>query len=239
MASIVCVTGTDRGVGLALTKLLLEAGCCVYAGSYLPANEEHERLAEKYPGKLHSFALDIGSDASVKAAAELIMKQTDGLDMLINNAGILGDIEGTIEDELDFEDMQQVFNVTALGAIRMANALFEPIMKGGKFIVNISSEAGSIGQSYRESWYGYCMAKAALNMGSSIIHNKMKKDGGRVLLIHPGWVQSYMSGTLDTSARFTADEAAAHIVNRIESCKHVILDKPLYVEAHSGNEIPW
>ncbi|WP_199621873.1 SDR family NAD(P)-dependent oxidoreductase [Paenibacillus alkalitolerans] len=234
-----CVTGTDRGVGLALVKHLLHAGYTVFAGGIMKENEETDRLAQQFPGMLHAFVLDVGSDRSVKEAADFIKSKTGRLDLLINNAAILGDTNNTIEDDIDFDEVQRVYNVTAVGAIRMSNALIRPIMNGGKLIVNISSEAGSIGQSYREAWFGYCMAKAALNMGSAIIHNKIRKNGGRVILLHPGWVKSYMRGTFDAAATYTPEEAAANIMRRIEEYKDEIREKPVYIEADTGKELTW
>jgi NAD(P)-dependent dehydrogenase (short-subunit alcohol dehydrogenase family) len=234
-----CVTGTDRGVGLALTKDLLRAGYIVFAGGIMKDNAEMDRLAEEFPGRLYAFVLDVGSDKSVKEAADLIKSKTEKLDLLINNAAILGDTTKTIEDEIDFDEALRNYNVTALGAIRMSSALIGPIMNGGKLIVNISSEAGSIGNSYREAWFGYCMAKAALNMGSTIIHNKIRKDGGRVILFHPGWVKTYMSGTWNDAGTYTPEEAAANILRRIEERKDEIREQPIYIEADTGNELPW
>lgn len=127
----------------------------------------------------------------------------------------------------------------AIVAIRMSNALIEPIMNGGKLIVNISSEAGSIGNSYREAWFGYCMSKAALNMGSTIIHNQIRKNGGRVMILHPGWVKTFMSGTWNEAGTYTAQEAAANILKRIWEHMDEIRDKPIYMEADSGKELPW
>ncbi|MDD9268763.1 SDR family NAD(P)-dependent oxidoreductase [Paenibacillus sp. GCM10023248] len=235
----VCITGTDRGIGLAMTERLLGQGCIVYAGGIRGCHEELAKLAERYPDKLQAFRLDVGSDESVKEAAKFITSKTDRLDLLINNAAILGDTVKTVHDELDFDDIQRVYNVTAVGAIRVSNALIEPVMNGGKLIVNISSEAGSVGSSNREAWFGYCMAKAALNMGSTIIHNKIRKEGGRVLLIHPGWVKSYMSGEWNPAGTYTAEEAAAHIVSRIEEHGDQLRELPLYIEADTGNELPW
>jgi NAD(P)-dependent dehydrogenase (short-subunit alcohol dehydrogenase family) len=148
-------------------------------------------LADSFPGRVHRFVLDVGSDTSVIEAADLIKSHTDKLDLLINNAAILGDMKKTIADELDFDEMLRVYKVSALGTIRVSNVLITAVMNGGKLIVNISSEADSIGKSHREAFFGYCMAKAALNKGSSIIHNKIRKDGGRVILIHPGWVKTF------------------------------------------------
>lgn len=239
MPQNVCITGTDRGIGLELVKALLQAGCTVYAGGIADPNPELVQLTEQFPGRLHSFRLDVGSDASVKEAAERIRGLTPALDMLINNAALLGDTGKTVADDLDFDDMQRVYNVSALGAIRMANALLEPIMNGGKLIVNITSEAGSIGNSYREAWFGYCMSKAALNMGSTIIHNRIRKDGGRVLLLHPGWVKTFMSGSWNEAGTHTPEEAAAHILGRIEARGSELHDLPLYLEADTGKELPW
>jgi NAD(P)-dependent dehydrogenase (short-subunit alcohol dehydrogenase family) len=234
-----CVTGTDRGVGLALTKDLLHAGYTVFAGGIMKVNEEMGRLEDEFPGRLHAFVLDVGSNESVKEAALYIESRTDKLDLLINNAAILGDTKKTVEDDIDFDEIQRVYNISALGAIRMSNALIGPIMNGGKLIVNISSEAGSIGYSHREAWFGYCMAKAALNMGSTIIHNKIRKDGGRIILIHPGWVKTYMSGTWNEAGTYTPEEASANILNQIEQRKSEIRELPLFIEADSGKELPW
>ncbi|MFC6226498.1 SDR family NAD(P)-dependent oxidoreductase [Paenibacillus allorhizosphaerae] len=235
----VCITGTDRGIGLALSKGLLLEGYTVFAGGIQQENKELDDFAVAFPGRLRRFVLDVGSDTSVGEAAEFIQSDTEKLDFLINNAAILGDTKKTIADELDFDEIQRVYNVSALGAIRMSSALIGPVMNGGKLIVNISSEAGSIGNSFRESWFGYCMAKSALNMGSTIIHNSICKDGGRVLLIHPGWVKTSMSGTWNDAGTYTPEEAGANILKRIDEYKDEIGPQPMYIEADTGKSLPW
>lgn len=235
----VCVTGADRGIGFALAKQLLEEGYTVFAGGIRRENEAMDALKARHGDRLQAFHLDVGSDESVRAAAAFVRGRAASLAMLINNAAILGDTACTIEDELDFADMQRVYNVTALGAIRVANALLEPVMNGGKLIVNVSSEAGSLGQSYRESWFAYCMAKAALNMGSTIIHNRIRKRGGRVLLVHPGWVKNAMGGEWDDRAPLTPEEAAANVLRLIRERGGECRELPIYAEADTGRELPW
>ncbi|MCR8630085.1 SDR family NAD(P)-dependent oxidoreductase [Paenibacillus radicis (ex Xue et al. 2023)] len=234
-----CISGTDRGIGLELVKHLLKEGYIVFAGGIIKDNESISQLAEQFPGQLHASILDVGSDASVKEFAAFIESKTDKLDLLINNAAILGETKQTVEDSIDFDDIQRVYNITAVGAIRLSNLLIRPVMNGGKLIVNISSEAGSIGNSYREAWFGYCMAKAALNMGSSIIHNKIRKQGGRVMLLHPGWVKTFMQGTWNDQGTYTPEEAASNIVKRIDEFKDQIRELPIYIEADTGKELPW
>lgn len=239
MTKTVCITGTDRGIGLALVRLLLEEGYTVFAGGIMQQNADIDALKAVHGDRLQAFHLDVGSDDSVRRAGAFVQSRTDSLDMLINNAAILGDVVNTIEDELDFDDMLRCYNVTALGAIRVTNALIRPVMNGGKLIVNISSEAGSIGQSYRESWFAYCMAKSALNMGSTIIHNRIRQQGGRVLLLHPGWVKTYLSGTWDDRGTHTPEEAAANVLGAIRERGGEIRQLPVYVEADTGKELPW
>ncbi|OCT16256.1 short-chain dehydrogenase [Paenibacillus pectinilyticus] len=235
----VCISGTDRGIGLALVKNYLHLGCTVYAGGINPDYEALAQLGEQFPGQLHISRLDVGSDESVKAFAASIASQTDKLDLLINNAAILGETKLTIEDEMDFDEIQRVYNISAVGAIRLTNALIHPIMNGGKQIVMISSEAGSIGDSYREAWFGYCMAKAALNMGSTMIHNRIRERGGRVLVLHPGWVKTAMSGTWSDEGRYTPEKAAANIVHQIHILQGEIREQPIYIAVDSGKELAW
>ncbi|SDW19808.1 SDR family oxidoreductase [Paenibacillus sp. CF384] len=234
------VTGADRGLGLALVKGLLQEQYHVIAGHYLDQSPQLEQLASEVQDSLSLVKLDVASDQSVAEAAAQIAAMTDTLDLVLNNAGILGDIQATILDPLPLADMQQVFNVNTLGPLRVTNALAPLVLRSeSKLFVTISSEAGSIADCERTSWFGYCMSKTALNMQGALIHNEVKKSGGQVLLLHPGWVQSYMSGTLNTEATLTADQSAAHIIERILELKpNEPSDKPLFRD-YSGNEMSW
>jgi NAD(P)-dependent dehydrogenase (short-subunit alcohol dehydrogenase family) len=235
----VCVTGTDRGIGLAMVRELLAAGNTVFSGGVGPRTEGHAVLEERYRGRFHHFGLDVGSDRSVGEAAAFIRERTASLDLLVNNAAILGETARTILEPLDFDEVLRVMNVTAIGAIRMTNALIDPVMRGGKIVVQISSEAGSISGCYREAWFGYCMAKAALNMGSAIVHNAIRSEGGRVLILHPGWVKTWMSGIWNPAGTYTPEESARFILRRIEERGDEIRDRPLFIAADTGNELPW
>jgi len=222
-----------------LTRLYLERGDTVFAGGIVKHNAAMDELRATYAGRLFDFYVDIGDDRSVQEAAAFVRSRTERIDLLVNNAAILGDMTKTIRDEIDFDEVVRNFNITALGAIRMTNALLAPILAGGKLIVNISSEAGSIAQSYREAWFGYCMAKAALNMGSTIVHNDIRRDGGRVLLLHPGWVKSWLSGVYTEEATYTPEEAAANIARTIDERGGELHERPLYLEADTGRALPW
>jgi NAD(P)-dependent dehydrogenase (short-subunit alcohol dehydrogenase family) len=87
---------------------------------------------------------------------------------------------------------------------------FLPLMGGDgmKRLCYVSSEAGSIGRSHRNGWYGYCMSKAALNMAVSILFNDLRPEGYTFRLYHPGWVRSYISGVKAMVGDMEPEEAA-------------------------------
>ena len=140
---------------------------------------------------------------------------------------------------LDFSLMQKVMNVNAFGTLRVTTALLPMLRRGSdKTVVNISSEAGSIGDCERTGWFGYCMSKAANNMQGALIHNTLQREGGRVFQIHPGHVATYMRGHLDTTARITPDISARGILQIVLDEAHPVKDGPLYLD-YQGKELPW
>ena len=213
------VTGTDYGLGLALAEELLSRGYFVVAARRDPKEKQIDGLQEKNKESLEIVQVDIGNDESVKAMQKKVRGLVPHLDLLINDAGILGSMDKVLGDDLDFDEMLQVINVNALGTLRVTNALFDLVVKSeGKLIVNISSEAGSIADCGRKGWFGYCMSKAANNMQSVLVQNNVRENGVRVIAVHPGHVATYMRGHLDTTAKLVPKESAAGIL-------HVVLDR--------------
>ena len=220
------VTGADHGIGLELARQLLNRGYYVSACRLNPKETEIDALYAQNADRMRVVTLDIGSDGSVEAMRQAVEQATPHLDLLINCAGILGDMYKTVGDALDYDEMLRVINVNALGPLRVTNALADLLKKGeGKLIVNISSEAGSIQDCWREGWFGYCMSKAANNMQGAIVQNALKKAGVRVVQMHPGHVATYMRGHLDTTASITPDVSAEGILR-------VALDTPLPASEH-------
>ena len=231
------VTGCDHGVGLALAEQLVQRGYAVAACRIDENEKQIDALAMRFPGFVTVLPLDISSDDSVQRAVSAF--PFPALDLLINNAGILGHMESGPEAELDFALMQRVLNVNAVGTLRVTTA-FLPLLRKGtdKTVVNISSEAGSIRDCERTGWFGYCMSKAANNMQGALIHNTLRTEGGRVYQIHPGHVATYMRGHLDTTARTTPEASAAGILKTVLDEPHPLSERPLYLD-YQGKELPW
>jgi NAD(P)-dependent dehydrogenase (short-subunit alcohol dehydrogenase family) len=242
MSYTALVTGADHGIGFELVRRLLEEGHWVFAGRFNPEEQGLAELASEFGEQLILLDLDVGSDASVQAAATKVREYTDSLDLLINNAAILGDIETTVLGELDFDEMLQVFNVNALGSLRVTNALIELILNSpSRTIANISSEAGSIGQCYRDSWFAYTMSKAAVNMHSNVVHKGVKARGGQVLVLHPGWVQTFMRGEKDSAATLTPEQSAGKLWGLIREAmerRGEPAEAPVFLDVE-GHVLPW
>lgn len=209
---IAVVTGADRGLGQALAAQLLAQGWRVFAGQYMPDWPELKELAVAYPQTLTCVPLDVTAMETVQAAAETVRQAAGRVDLLINNAGVTTPT-GTrlLPEPQDYAEMHRLYDVNALGPIRMVEA-FLPLMATSPYkrLCFVSSEAGSIGRARRTSWYGYCMSKAALNMAVKIMFNHLRPEGYTFRVYHPGWVRSYMSGRKNMEATFEPEEAARY-----------------------------
>ncbi|MCC5833442.1 MAG: SDR family NAD(P)-dependent oxidoreductase [Opitutales bacterium] len=212
----VAITGSDRGLGLELCKAFARGGHTVFAGQYMPDADSLAELQQQYPNTVFPIALDCASDVSIKHFVGETYKHTPRLEILLNNAAVLGDIETGIASTLDFDEMQKVFNINALGPLRLVNALL-PLLKAGsrKRIAYISSEAASISENFRDRWFAYCMSKAALNRQAALIHEALKSEDFSVLCLHPGHLRTHMRGELDESASLTAEAVAKPLMELI------------------------
>ena len=230
MPKTAVVSGADHGLGAELVRQLAGRGYTVFAGRYDKSFDASGENPVFLP-------LDLSDQASVDSFAEAVSKRTGSLDLLINNAGVLGDMQKTIRDRLDRDDIRRVLEVNAIGTLMLTNALFPLIEKGtDRLVVNISSEAGSVSDCRRVGWFGYCMSKAANNMQGALVHNILRQIGGRVIQMHPGHVRTYMRGHLDTTGRLTPEQSAAGVLRTVLDTEIPCGDRPAYVD-FEGKEL--
>lgn len=233
MSDTVLITGTGRGLGYSLAGEYLKKGNTVY-GLNKSDTPEMKFLAKEYSGRFHPVKCDITSEKAVSKAARKILEETTAIDLLINNAGIHREKPFTDTNEFDAKIVRDTFEVNAIGPFLITKYFHEAVTRGKrKVFVNISSEAGSIGTCWRDREYGYCMSKAALNMLSVILQNKLKPFGVKVLAIHPGWMRTVMGGA---DADLDPGKAAEDIVSAIE--KNSGFDTPVYID-HTGKPMQW
>ena len=99
------VTGADHGVGLELVKNLLKREYFVVACRLNSEEKQVDGLLQEYPDMLRILELNIGEDESVAAMAEKVKEAVPCIDLLINDAGILGNMSKVLGDDLDFEEI--------------------------------------------------------------------------------------------------------------------------------------
>jgi NAD(P)-dependent dehydrogenase (short-subunit alcohol dehydrogenase family) len=231
----VVITGAGGGLGSELVKLYLERGDCV-EGIDLKESEKSIRAGYDYPDRYHFTCVDITSDDQVNAAAAAIARKTDHIDLLINAAGVLTKNGENHLEDFDISASLKVFDINALGPLRMAKAFLSLLKRGeDRVLVDISSEAGSMqtNNNYVRR-YDYCMSKAAVNMQCVILQRYLRPDDIKVLAVHPGWMQTDMGGA---KATVPPDESARGIAALAEKYAHM-LDQPIYFD-YNGTPRPW
>ncbi|MBN2440153.1 MAG: SDR family NAD(P)-dependent oxidoreductase [Spirochaetales bacterium] len=229
----ILITGSAKGLGFNLTKFFLEKGHTVLS-LIKSGNKNLSDLQQKYKNQHFIFICDVGNEQTIIDAYEIIREKITSIDILINNAAVHLESHRPDLPEIDFSVYIPTFTVNALGPLMVVTSFLPLVRAGtGKLIVNISSEAGSIGNSTRKSEFSYCMSKAALNMASKILQNRVAKEGIKVLAIHPGWFSSDMGGPL---APISPRAAAGNVGSII--LKKWSLKDPVYIDA-DGRKIAW
>ena len=238
MSQTVLITGTGRpyALGFNLVRRYLENGDTVFASVRRPS-EALEALRDGYPGRLHILTMDISSTESVNAAAREAETLTDHLDLIINNATTAS--ADTMKELPDFnlDLIAPAVDVGAVGPIRVMKA-FLPLLRRsavGALVVNISSEAGSIGKCYRTFYLDYGTEKAALNMLTMTVRNWIKDDPNlNIICVHPGWIRTNPG---NTEAPLDPYEHAETLRKLFETRRH---DKegPVFI-TWEGEPYPW
>ncbi|CAN5823348.1 oxidoreductase [soil metagenome] len=193
--AVVVITGTSSGIGLAIAVAFARASHTVYATMRNPsrAPELGQRAAsEKLP--ITIAAMDVDSDASVKAGIDRIFNEAGAIDVLVNNAGI--ERSGSVE-ELSFAEFRAVMETNYFGALRCIQAVLPAMRKRRSgCIINITSIAGRISMSPLAS---YNASKFALEALSESLAQEMKPFNVRVAIVEPGIIDTPMARRIETS----------------------------------------
>ncbi len=238
MPQTVLITGTGRphALGFNLVRRYLENGDTVFASVRHPS-EALEALRNDYPGRLHILTMDISSTESVNAAAREAESLTSCLDLIINNATTASADTMKELPDFDLDLIAPAVDVGAVGPIRVLKA-FLPLLKKssiGALIVNISSEAGSIGKCYRTFYLDYGTEKAALNMLTMTIHNWFRDDPNiNIICLHPGWMRTNPG---NEEAPLIPYDHAESLRLLFETKRHD-KDGPVFI-TYTGEEYPW
>ena len=194
----ILITGANRGIGLELVRQYLRDGDVqVFAACRNPQHAQQlQELENLYAGLLRIVQIDINDETSIKNAVDTLAAQVDGLDLLINNAGIYpkGAHQSFHLGQLSAADVSEVVTTNSVGPLMVTQAFRQLLQNGDQpRVVMISSGLGSLTSATGGS-YGYRMSKAAMNMAARVLSHDSAMNGIITITTHPGWVQTDMGG---------------------------------------------
>jgi len=179
---VAIVTGAGGGIGEGYAKALAAEGAKVVVAEI--KKENGERVAEEIRssgGAARFVEVDVGSEASTLAMAETVCGEFGGIDFLVNNAAIFGDMELASLLTVDLDYYKKFMNVNMDGALLCARACHGSMKaRGGGSIVNQSSTASWMGVGY------YGLAKLAMNGLTHCLSKELGHANIRVNAIAPG-----------------------------------------------------
>jgi NAD(P)-dependent dehydrogenase (short-subunit alcohol dehydrogenase family) len=185
----VLITGANRGLGLEFTRQYAAAGWRILAGCRSPAKASDLNALK---GDIAIHALDVADTASVTAARAAIGGEP--IDLLINNAGFIGQREGKL-GSVDYADWNETLNINLFGPARVAGAFVDNVLASRqKKFATVSTRMSSMNECKAVDFMAYRTSKAALNMMMTLAANELGPKGAIVVLLHPGWVQTAMGG---------------------------------------------
>ncbi|MET7714113.1 SDR family oxidoreductase [Streptomyces sp. NPDC005407] len=203
------ITGANKGLGFETARRLIEAGHTVYLGARdaQRGREAAAKLGTRF------VQIDVTDEDSVKTAAEFIRDDAGHLDVLVNNAGIVG--AGKPVGEVTGSDMQTTYDTNVFGVVRVTHA-FLPLLQASDapVVVNVSSGLGSLAATgdpgrveFHVALLDYNSSKTALVMVTS--QYAKAYPAIRFNAVDPGYTATDLNGHQGTNS---VEEGAEIIV---------------------------
>jgi NAD(P)-dependent dehydrogenase (short-subunit alcohol dehydrogenase family) len=224
----VLVTGANRGIGLEFVRQYKAQGARVYACCRTPEKaDDLNRIAQSSKGKVTLHRLDVTSEDDIKGLVNVL----DGapLDILINNAGISGDLH--MFEPAEPKKWEEVLRVNTIAPFRIAWSLRSNLEKGTRKIINISSGRGSHSR-HRGDGIAYCSSKAALNSSMFGLSVLWKELNFIIVMFAPGVVIT----DLNPGGRLTPEFSVGHMCELISG--FTLADSGRYLN-YEGKEVLW
>ena len=196
MKKIVLVTGANKGIGFGIAKHLGKSGWQVIIGA------RDEQRAEKAISELKSDGIDVlgwvnielRDLANIEQAAKEISEKYAGLSLLVNNAGIPGDMSVDSE-HTELSDIKETLDVNFIGTFALTKALLPLLSKNAGRIVNIT-----VPSEISPYWHplAYVASKAAQNamMGVMAIEFQQSNTPVEIFSVHPGPTTTDLNGNM-------------------------------------------
>ena len=221
----IMITGASRGLGLEFARQFYNEECRVIATCRNP--KDAKELNEI--GDIDVHSLDVTDDKSVATLADKL--RGENIDILINNAGVIGQRDGF--GKLDYDIWAETMDTNVFGPMRVAEAFINNVMNSEKKqMIFITSRMGSITEAVPNA-YVYRSSKAALNMAVKCLSAELGEQGLIAALFHPGHVQTDMGGQ---AAPVTPQKSIEGMRNQIVALTR---DDNGRFLSYDGHQIPW
>jgi 3-oxoacyl-[acyl-carrier protein] reductase len=209
------VTGGSRGIGLAIAGACLSRGASVVITGRDDAHlaAATKELAKHWGERVHGVRADVRDPDDAAKAIEACAKRFNGLDILINNAGV--GVFAPVAD-MDVRQWHDVIETNLSGVFFCCHAAIPHMRaRGGGWIINISSLAG---KNAFTSGAAYCASKAGLNAFSEALMQEVRYDNIRVSYVMPGSVATeFARGTSPSGPaedwKLSPDDVAQAVVD--------------------------
>lgn len=236
------VTGANKGIGFEAAKQLAELGCVVFLGcrNLDLGQEAVYKLHELGLTNTEAILLDLTDKDSITNASKIIETKCTKLDILINNAGILGKIPQPAST-VPVDEIRKIFDTNFFGTIQVTQE-FIPLLQKSEAgrIVNVTSGLSSLTLHNDPTWKyypyksgGYSVSKTALNAYTVMLAHDLKGTNIKVNVVDPGHTATDFNNYRGTN---TPDHAAKVIVKYATITKDAPTGK-LFDE--EGKEMPW
>jgi len=200
---VALISGGNRGIGREIARQLAGQGYRVVIGSRELA--KGEEAAHELGQDVTAVQLDVTDEDSIVAAVASVERDLGRLDVLVNNAGIVGGGWSTNAVDADLDEVRRTLETNLFGAWRLTEEALPLMRKNGYGrIVNISSGMGQLSDMGGHS-PAYRLSKTGLNVLTRMLTAELGEENILVNSVCPGWVRTDM-GT--QSARVSVEEGA-------------------------------
>jgi NAD(P)-dependent dehydrogenase (short-subunit alcohol dehydrogenase family) len=214
----VLITGANRSIGFEAARQLLKQGYYVYLGSrdLQKGQQAVSQLQAEGLTQVEPIEIDVTNLESIRAARETLARKTVSLDVLINNAGILGGMAQHPIDT-DISIFKEVFETNFFGVIETTQAFMDLLRQSPEpRIVNVTSGLGSLTLHADPSWKYYQVkaacyvpSKAALNAYTQVLAYHLRDTAFKINVVDPGYTATDFN---HHSGPGTVADAAARLV---------------------------
>ena len=192
----VFITGSSRGIGLAIAHQFASLGANVVLNSRGEISEELLAEFKPYGVKVLAISGDVSDFADAKRMVDQAIEELGSVDVLVNNAGITQD---TLMLKMTEEDFEKVLKVNLTGAFNMTQSVLKPMIKAREgAIINMSSVVGLMGNIGQAN---YAASKAGLIGFTKSVAREVANRNVRVNAIAPGMIESDMTAVLSDKVK--------------------------------------